>query len=227
MMAGAFQLHGQTIINGSFEQGGGSFTGWTTIGGVTIASSSVTTPTSGSVQAFMDNVLSTAVSASLLSAFFNSVALPANTQGAATNGSGIEQTFTITEPTTLSFDYKYITAESIGSGWDETFYYIDGRVVLLADPNTANVATLGTNGITAAGNSYVNGLPYKTVSITLGSGTHTIGFGVYNTGDTVVNTGLFVDNVLLGVPEPGTVALLASGLAVLAGAGWRRRAAKR
>ncbi len=228
-MVGAFQARGQTIINGSFQQGGGSFTGWTTIGGVSIANSSVTTPTNGSAQAFIDNVSGTAVAAADLSAFFNNAVLPKDnftTPRSATNGSAIKQTFVAAAPETLSFDFKSVTAESLNSEWDMSVFYLDGNFIVLPNPDRNGAALNNSFGVTVNSSTYSFGFPYQTISVSLAAGSHTFGFAVYNTGDTAVLTGLFIDNVV-AVPEPGVLELISGGLVALAIAGWRRRAAVR
>lgn len=199
------------VVNPSFEDG--TFNGWLTTGVTSIQTSSFTAPTNGTFQAFMSNATGS-VTASTLSTFFGGATLPGNTRGAATEGSGIKQTFVLSSTITLSFDYKYVTQEGIGSGWDEVFYVLDGTVTLLASPNTAGVAAI--SGLPAP---YVNGLPYQTVTLSLPAGSHTLGFGSYDTGDTSADTAILVDNIV--VPEPSTLASLAIGMAGLIG--FRRR----
>lgn len=217
-----------TLTNGSFEQNGGSFTGWTTTGNTVIANITSTQPTNGSSQAFISNSPGNSVTASALSAFFNNVTLPGNAKGAATNGSGIEQTFTVAAPITLSFDFQSVTAEVLNSQWDTSFFYLDGNLTILPNPDELNALPANTNTITVGSESYSLNYNYTTLSFQLTSGSHVIGFGVYNTGDTAVNTGLFIDNVRLGaVPEPGTLGLLSVGLAGLVAVYRRRRAVSR
>ncbi len=102
------------------------------------------------------------------------------------------------------------------------FYYIDGAVTILPNPDALSANPNNSFGVTVGTDSYTYGYNYQTISVALSAGVHTIGFGVYNTGDEVVNTGLFIDNVTL-IPEPETYVLFGTGLAVVALTGWRRR----
>lgn len=186
------------ISNGSFEANAGSFSAWTTTGSASILSNTFGTPTAGTFKAFISNS-SGSVAASVLSTFFGGVALPSNAGGPAVEGSGIRQTFSIQQPATLSFDYRYVSQEDIGSGYDETFFFLDGRVTLLGDSESPDVIPL--SGLPLR---YKNGTPYRTVTLTIPAGLHTVGFGTYDTGDASGDSGLLLDNVQ-AVPEPGTI----------------------
>ena len=223
----------QTLANGSFEQSGGSFTGWSTIGSTSIANITNTqpslTPTNGSFQAFISNNGSGAVAVNnTLDSFFNvnNIALPADTLNRVpTNGSGILQTFSVSGASVLSFDVKSVTAEVPNSQWDIMFYIVDGKITVLPNPDATGANPNNSFGVTVSTNSgpdsYTYGYNYQTITVALAAGTHTIGFGVYNTGDQDVNSGLFIDNVTV-VPEPATYALLGGGLVFLALGRWRR-----
>lgn len=123
-------------------------------------------------------------------------------------GSGIKQTFTIDQPGTLSFDYRYVSQEDIGSSYDETFLVLDGQIITLADSDTLGVTTL-----TGLPLRYKNGLPYRSVNLDLPAGQHTIGFGTYDTGDASGDSALILDNIQ-AIPEPGT-ATFGIGLALV------------
>lgn len=236
-------LPAQDIINGSFEQfggsgslgpGTGSFLGWSTIGltKVELLKSNVgggfTVPTDGTFHALVSSGdqntwpvdASSPVDAQTLASFFGLGSLPSNLMGAAVNGSGFKQTF-ISSASTLSFDYRFLTQENPFTDYDEAFYVLDGSLMLLGSSTSALV-----NGGITSSPTFPHGLPYQTVSLSLSAGSHTLGFGVYNTGDDAVATGMLVDNVVLTVPEPAASAAIFA----LAAAGafiWRFRNARR
>ena len=219
-LAGLVPVCSAQLLNGSFEASSSSLTSWTVTGVTSVSGTTLTNPVNGTRQAFVvaPSGGSPGVPASQLSTFFSGVSLPPTIRGAATYGSGIKQTFTLTQPATLTFSYKYVTAESAGSGYDSSFFFRDGTVTGLASSTSAGLSSAqGVSG-------YTNGLSYVTTTVSLGIGAHTIGFGVYNTADTVVASAIFVDNVFTtsAIPEPATstllVALAAAGLV-----GWRAR----
>ena len=136
-------------------------------------------------------------------------------------GSGIKQTFTALQQAALSFDYAYVSQEDIASGYDETFYYLDGTLTKLADSQTPGAVPM--SGLPLR---YKNGIPYRTITITIGAGTHEVGFVVYDTGDASGDTALILDNVQ-AMPEPGTMAFgLGLGLVALLSRHSRSRQAR-
>ena len=205
------------VTNGSFESAGGSFSGWTTTGSTSIDTISFSAPTDGSFKAFISNS-SGSVAASVLSTFFGGAILPANGGGNAIEGSGIKQTFTAPGPAELYFDYRYVSQEDIHSGYDETFFFLDGDVTLLTDSDTAGVIPI--SGLPLR---YKNGTAYRTVKVSLSAGTHTVGFGSYDTGDASGDSALILDNIQ-AIPEPATVMFgVGLGLAGLVTSTARRR----
>ncbi len=192
----------QTITNGSFETG--NFTGWQTAGAPSVPGSPPT-PALGNFQALINSTgdlapgvyaTTNAVTGSVLNTFLNTT-LPANANGSPTNGEAIQQTFTVTLPSTLTFSYYYQSREAPGDGYDETGYVLNGVFHILADTNTPGQSMANATGF------FVWGLPYQTVSITLAPGTYTLGFVAYNTFNTEAPSGLFIDNVRL-TPLPMT-----------------------
>lgn len=221
LCGGPARIQAQVLANGSFEADGGGFGSWTTLGTATAVGGKLTAPVSGSFQAMIVAEVggSIAESASALSAFFDGASLPTTgTNRGATTGSGIRQTFTLTQPATLTFSYKYVTNEGAGSGYDSAFFFNDGSVVTLASSTSAGLNSAGGVG------GYANGLNYVTATVQLASGTHTIGFGVYNTANKSGSSAIFIDQVFTtsAIPEPAgstfIVALSGMGLAV-----WRAR----
>lgn len=202
----------QGVLNGSFEASGSALTSWATTGSASVSGTTLTAPASGSHHAFIVAPAggSPGVPAAALSSFFSGVTLPATSKGAATSGSGIKQTFTLTQAATLTFSYKYVTAEVRNSGYDSSFFFQDGTLTTLASSTTPGLnASKGVTG-------YSNGLNYTSVTVTLGIGTHTIGFGVYNSADTAVASAIFVDNVFTtsAIPEPSVTVVIFGLIAV-------------
>jgi PEP-CTERM motif len=195
MFTGILEYSGNAalITNGSLEDAGGSFNGWTVAGTAVVTANQFGAPTDGAAQAFVSNSAGSVTSAAL-SAFFGGATLPGNARGVATEGSAIKQTFTSTGAVQYSFDYRYVTQEGIGSGYDEGFYFVDGAVFSLANSTSAGLIAI---------DRYTNGTPYRSVSLTLSAGLHTIGFGTYDTGDASGDSALIVDNIQ-AVPEPAT-----------------------
>ena len=198
----------QTFQNGSFETG--DFTGWqVTVNPMAVNPTSPAvlgsppTPVNGNFQALINstgNSLSgiyanaNSVSAATLNTFLNTT-LPSNAGGNPVNGEAIQQTFSTATGATVSFSYKYESREAPGDGFDEAGYVLNGVFYSLADTSTPGETMAN------ADTPFVWGLPYQTVSITVGPGVNTLSFVVYNTGNTSAPTGLFVDNVTV-TPVP-------------------------
>jgi len=189
---------GQTISNGSFETG--DFTGWQ-IAGTPAVLGDPPTPPDGNFQALINSTgsdgsgiyaASNAVSAAALNAFLGTT-LPPNANGNPINGEAIQQSLTTTAATTVTFSYSYQSREAPGNGYDEAGYVLNGVFHILADTSTPGETMANATG------SFAWGLPYKTVSITVGPGTSTLGFVTYNTFNTVGPSGLFIDNVVVAL----------------------------
>jgi hypothetical protein len=187
---------GQVISNGSFATG--DFTGWQ-VAGTPAVLGSPPTPVAGNFQALINSTGSNApgiyattnaVSAAALNTFLGTT-LPANANGAPINGEAIQQTFTTTVSTTITFSYAYQSREAPGNGYDETGYVLNGVFHILADTNTPGQTMANATGF------FVWGLPYQTASITVGPGTNTLGFVAYNTFDLDAPSGLFIDNIVV------------------------------
>ena len=186
----------QSIVNGSFETG--DFTGWQ-VAGIPTVLGAPPTPVDGNFQALINSTGASAsgiyansnsVSAATLNTFLNTT-LPSSTNGSPTNGEAIQQTFTTAGSATISFSYSYQSREAPGNGFDETGYVLNGVFHVLADTSTPGQTMAAATGF------FAHGIPYQTVTITVGPGTNTLGFVAYNTFNTSAPTGLFIDNIVL------------------------------
>ena len=121
------------------------------------------------------------------------------------NGQAISQTFSTTNGATITFSYAYESRETPGNGFDETGYVLNGVFHILADTNTPNQSSANhTEFLTG-------GIPYQTVTLTVGPGPVTLGFVAYNTGNTSAPSGLFIDNVVVTPLPTNYTALDPSG----------------
>ncbi|MEO6739836.1 MAG: hypothetical protein ABIP20_06265 [Chthoniobacteraceae bacterium] len=130
------------------------------------------------------------MTASVLSTFFGGATLPNNGDGPAVESSGIRQAFNAVTRAAFAFDYRYVSQEDIHSGFDETFFYLDGNIILLADSDSPGIVPISSLHL-----RYKNGTAYRTVRLELAAGTHTVGFGTYDTGDASGDGALIVDNI--------------------------------
>ncbi|MEO0513861.1 MAG: PEP-CTERM sorting domain-containing protein [Planctomycetota bacterium] len=217
---------GVGISDGGFESGIGDFTaiGETEVTG-TIGGSGLLSPTQGSSQLFLETTGT--IDSFLANPFTSTVALdividvflglrPNSIDGfvgftdldgeseGATEGSAVRRTFEVLTPTTLTFDYAFLTDEldQPSDFSDTAFFSLDGELFLLGNVETAaDFTTL--SGVTG----FDGVIPYQTFSIPLDVGIHTIGFGVVDVSDTIVNSALLIDNIVVS-PEPTTAMLL-------------------
>ena len=206
------------IANGNLE---GNLSQWNTSGTVALSSAS---STKGQNSALITAVDGGPTNASSIASFAgtNIAGLQAIKSGYTnfTTGSALSQTFTASAGSTLSFDFRTLTNESITSPWDFTFFVLDGVAISLGDTSIDSGYSSGV-----AGFSHANAWDTFTATIA-SSGSHQLTFGALQAGDSSVATALMVDNVTLSakVPEPGSFALL--GLAAFGLFAARRKAAK-
>lgn len=125
-----------------------------------------------------------------------------------TSGSAIQQTFSASAGDTIIFNWRFLTNEFIPSGWDFSFYALDGVAVALGDTNINAGFGAGVAG-------YATATGWNTTTINIGStGAHTLSFAALQAGDSAVSSALLVDNVTgaNAVPEPASMALIGLGL---------------
>ena len=128
-------------------------------------------------------------------------------------GSAIQQTFTLSSPSALTFDYNLFTLVNTASGLypESVVAVLDGTPYLVKDTDTA--IFVGNDGTTKwTGYGTFAGFP------TLSAGTHTVSVAAVGVA---VSAGFEADNfVTTAVPEPASLAVVAlGGVALL----WRRR----
>ena len=209
------------LVNGGFESG---FSGWSTLGFTSVETSAFGSgPTEGTQQALMRSGDGT-TSATLadLDTFFGFAAGQLNSisTGRVEDGSAIKQTFTANAGNLLSFNWNFLTKESITAPDpafnDFAFFSLNSTPTKLADLFSS---------FTTSSTAFTSETGFQTLSISLPvTGTYTLGFGVANVGDQFIDSGLLVDNVQLtatAVPEPSSLMLGCLGILLMLGYAWR------
>jgi hypothetical protein len=197
-----FTLTDEVIFNPGFERG--DFTGWTTLGSAAIKTSSFGSgPTEGTYDALVtnDSGPNHTVVESFLGLAANALSgLVSN----VTNGSAIKQTLTVSAGMTLTFDWNFLTNESVGEHTYRDFGFLSitpvgagGTLVDLADTTSPLVAAPSATGF-----NHMTGFNTFTFTFTA-DGTYTLGVGAMNAGDTGTNSALLVDNFQVTMSEGG------------------------
>ncbi|PWC49912.1 hypothetical protein [Azospirillum sp. TSA6c] len=181
-------LHpGVLIPNGSFDNG---LTGWTYTGGASVGSTgdgheATLTSASGQTPTQLEDFLGLS---------HGSIASATGTVPSAGHAMKLGTTVTVTQDTTLTFDWSFTFTDS-GSYHDFAFVSVNGVVTLLAKDASAS----GSFSVVVAANSTV-----------------LLGFGASDTGDNSVNPILRVDNIKLTTvaSDPIVLDMTGHGLAL-------------
>jgi hypothetical protein len=126
-------------------------------------------------------------------------------------GSAIQQSFTASAGSQLSFNWNFLSDETSNhAGNDFAFVLIDGSLQRIAN-------TFSASGPTST--VFTNETGYHTFSTVLSTGgAHTVAFGVVDVTDGLGASAVLIDNVrVAAVPEPGSFALMLAGLVMVAG----------
>lgn len=217
------------FINGSFETGGGSFAGWSTIGATSVIGAFGTElPTDGAFQATLLTNQSPGdaptVTDAAIEAFFSIPlgSIDASIPGFnATNGSAISQVLTLTAGDTISFDMNFLSNDvpPFNPFIDTAFAIIsDGIGGFTVSPllDVFDATNPGTGGL-AGQSGYIN-----FSSVVPASGTFIFGVAVFNVGDNSFRSQILVDNFqVIGaqvdpVPAPPALLLGLAGIPVVA-----------
>lgn len=183
-------LHpGVLIPNGSFDNG---LTGWTYTGGATVGTTgdgreATLTSAAGQTPTQMEDFLGLS---------HGSIAAATGTVPSAGHAMKLGTTVTVTQDTTLTFDWSFIFTDN-ASYHDFAFVSVNGVVTLLAKDNSAS----GSFSLVVSANS-----------------TLSLGFGTSDTGDNSVNPILRVDNIRLTTvaSDPIVLDMTGHGLALRA-----------
>lgn len=222
LIAGPASAAAINLFNNDFETG--SLTSWNTIGSVFATGSTTVTTfdnTVWSISAAGTTMAQLQSNGAAVSTIESTLGLAAGTLdalntnpdgGALTNGAALYQSFTGNAGDTVSFAWDYVATDYIP--------FNDPSFALLLGPSSSITVLASIQGLgMPVGTSGHSG--WQNYSATLGSsGTYTLAFVTTNDKDQVLDSNLFIDNVAgsatNNVPEPGTLAIVGLGLAMLA-----------
>jgi hypothetical protein len=245
------------VANGSFETG--SFSDWSTLSTgnqVVVDNPAICgsafpcsgAPTNGTSEALLRTPGTANVSS--LETFLGLTPGSLISRNVA-GGSAISQTFTLATAGTLSFDWNFLTNETLRStapNDDFASYFLNAAsgftVCSLAPPGspvrTCTISpsgfggspvsveaslgnTLGSNLVLSSTGLFNKDTGFNSASLSLSAGTYTLNFLVADSNDTAAQSGLLVDNVgFQPIPEPATTSWLAAFLALGVSAQFRR-----
>lgn len=207
----ATPAHAFGVSNGSFETGG--FTDWNTLssGNQAVLDNTAicgsATPCSGSPTNGTFGALLTTPGTANVSSLETFLGLTPGTLIASnvTGGSAVSQTFTLDTAGTLSFNWNFLTNETLRTPTannDFASYFLTSSEVPLG-------TALGSNLLDSGTQLFDSDTGFNSVSLSLSAGTYTLKFLVADRNDLAVPSGLLVDNVAFQpVPEPAITSWL-------------------
>jgi len=136
--------------------------------------------------------------------------------------SAIIQTFPGVAGSQLSFNWNYLTSD--GYNYDYSFVSLTSSNLLLLEKLAGNDPSALPPPLVASNTVFQNETGFKMFSFILPkTGTYTLGIGVTGVADENFDSGLIIDDVkVASVPEPSTILLLGSALAMLAAWRWKQ-----
>lgn len=245
---GGMTINSATVTNGASTQFG-TYTGFTsppvTIGNGVVMSSGLVSETTAAFHS-SGSTPSTDTGASGTSEF------DAYGPGHITNFSSsndvaaLSVSFTLTSASQVGFDFVFGSVEFpvfTNSFTDAFVAFLDGtgtanQIVFDASNNAVQVGSTFAGALTTADTNTAFADPHGLLKLQtftvnqLSAGTHTLIFEVGDVNDHILDSAVFISNLHAGsgqggttpgTPEPGTVALFATGIAAIVGKSFRRK----